>query len=112
MENYQWAKTLDTAITVSDVNGVIIYMNEASKKTFAKYGDNLIGRKLNEFHGDRSAAIIEKLLATKGFNVYTIEKNGVQKLIKQSCWYDAAGELGGLVELSVVVPDCVPHYVR
>lgn len=112
MENYQWAAKLDSAITVSDTNGVIIYMNEQSKKIFAKYGQNLVGHNLKEFHSPKSWVIIQNLLANQGSNAYTIDKNGVKKLIKQSCWYAENGDLGGLVEISVVLPTQMPHYVR
>ena len=44
-------------------------------------------------------------------NCYTIEKNGVHKLIYQSPWY-VKGEYGGLVEISVEIPNPMPHFVR
>jgi hypothetical protein len=44
-------------------------------------------------------------------NVYTIEKNGVHKLIYQSPWFEK-GELKGLVEFTVEIPSDLPHHVR
>ena len=52
------------------------------------------------------------LLETQGTNAYTIEKNGVKKLIYQSPWYKDNGEFGGLVELSLEIPMEMPHFVR
>lgn len=100
------------AVTVCDAQGVILYMNERSIATFSPDGVTLAGRNLREFHSDRSWDIICRLLAEGSSNEYTIEKNGVHKLIKQSCWYDQNGALGGLVELSIVVAAQMPHYVR
>lgn len=112
METTQWADKLGTAITVCDTTGVIIYMNELSIRTFSKDGSTLIGRNLSQCHNERSWSIIQDLLANQTSNEYTIEKAGVHKLIKQSCWYKNDGTLGGLVELSIVIPSSMPHYVR
>ena len=42
---------------------------------------------------------------------YTIEKNGVKKLIYQIPWYEN-GEFMGLVEFSLEIPFEMPHYIR
>jgi len=44
-------------------------------------------------------------------NVYTIEKKGVRTLIYQAPWFQD-GQYQGLVELSLVIPEIMPHYVR
>ena len=33
MENYEWAKEMNCAVTVCDAEGVIIYMNDKSRET-------------------------------------------------------------------------------
>lgn len=40
-----WAKEINCAITVCDYQGVILYMNDKAKETFASYGD-LVGKTL------------------------------------------------------------------
>lgn len=112
MDTSQWADKLGTAITVCDTTGMIIYMNELSIGTFCKGCSTLVGRNLSEFHNERSWSIIQDLIANQTSNEYTIEKAGVHKLIKQSCWYKNDGTLGGLVEFSIVIPASMPHYVR
>ena len=62
-------------------------------------------------HNERSRAIIARLIAEGGRNVYTIEKRGVHKLIYQTAWR-RKGVIGGLVEFSLELPDKMPHYVR
>ncbi len=108
---YEWVKELPYAVTVCDNEGVIIYMNDRAAKTFAKYGDNLIGRSLYEFHAERSSEMIRQMLSDGSSNSYTIEKAGLKKLIHQSPWYHN-GEVAGLVELSIVIPADMPHIVR
>lgn len=113
MQNFDYFNHLDGAsITVCDTQGVILYMNSLSIKTFSPDGQSLIGRNLKEFHSARSWEIICRLLAQRESNSYTIEKKGLHKLIKQSCWFDNEGNLGGLIELSIVTAAQMPHFVR
>lgn len=108
-----WAFRMNCAVTVADAECNIIYMNERSRLTFAgRGGANLIGHNLMEYHNDNSKAIIRRLLAEGGTNAYTIEKEGLRKMIFQSAWFDGEGKVAGLVELSMVIPDDMPHYIR
>lgn len=108
-----WAMRVNCAVTVVDADCRIIYMNERSRQTFARRGGaDLIGHNLMEYHNERSKAIIRRLLAEGGTNAYTIEKEGVRKMIFQSAWFDGEGRVAGLVELSMVIPADLPHYVR
>lgn len=108
-----WAFRMNCAVTVADADCNIIYMNERSRDTFAhRGGAGLIGHNLMEYHNDNSKAIIRRLLADGGTNVYTIEKHGQRKMIYQTAWRDEAGRVAGLVEISMVIPGQMPHYVR
>jgi len=112
MENTTWADTIDVAVTVCDRDGRILEMNEKSKATFAKDGGGaLVGRSLFDCHGPASAALIRQLVADGRSNTYTVEKGGIRKLICQTPWY-AGGAVAGLVELSIVLPEGMPHRVR
>lgn len=105
-----WAEEMNCAVTVCDREGVILYMNARARETFAKHGD-LIGRNLMDCHNDRSREIIRRMLETGGQNAYTIEKHGVRKMIYQSAWKEH-GKVMGLCEISMVIPEEIPHYVR
>ncbi len=107
---YEWAKEMNCAVTVCDTEGVILFMNEKACQTFAKHGD-LIGKNLLNCHSEASIAKIKEMLATGGKNVYTIEKNGVKKMIYQTAW-KKDGIVGGLVEISMEIPETMPHYIR
>lgn len=108
-----WAFRMNCAVTVSDADCNIIYMNERSRETFAaRGGASIIGHNLMEYHSDRSKEIIHRLLAEGGTNAYTISKAGQKKLIFQTAWRDEEGRVAGLVELSMVIPEDMPHYVR
>lgn len=43
MENYEWAKEMNCAVTVCDAEGIIIYQNDKAVETYKKHG-NLIER--------------------------------------------------------------------
>ena len=44
-------------------------------------------------------------------SVYTIEKNGVRKMIYQTPWR-VDGVVGGLAEISMEIPAEMPHHIR
>lgn len=108
---YEWAERLGCAVTVCDADTNIIYMNEKAKETFAKYG-NMIGKNLINCHGEAAMGKIRELLATGGTNAYTIDKGGVKKMIYQTAWRQNNGSVGGLVEISMVTPGEMPHFIR
>ncbi len=112
MNKHIWVKECAAAITVCDAEGIIIEMNDAAIMTFEKDGgEKLIGKNFLDCHPEPSRTQLEELLKTQKTNVYTIEKNGAKKLIFQIPWYND-GKYGGIVELSLVIPDVMPHFVR
>lgn len=107
MMRYEWAQEMNCNVTVCDTVGKIIFMNE---KSIAKYG-NIMGQNLFNCHHPKSQEKIKELLATGGSHVYTIEKNGVNKMIYQTAWQNE-GVVGGLVEITFELPAELPHFIR
>ncbi len=102
---------LNISITVTDREGQIIYLNQASAQVNAKGGGKqLVGRQVRDCHSDRSKDIIEQLMQGST-NVYTIDKRGQHKLIYQTPW-KKDGKIQGLIEFSLVLPADMPNYVR
>ena len=100
------------AVTVCDADGILLEMNDKAARTFEKDGGgDLIGRNMLDCHPEPARSKTERLLLAREKNVYTIEKNGVKKLIFQSPWYKN-GAYAGFVELSLEIPFEVPHFVR
>ncbi|MBR1476059.1 MAG: PAS domain-containing protein [Muribaculaceae bacterium] len=106
-----WAEQLHCAITVCDNEGTIIYMNERSRLTFSKDGASMVGQNLFPCHQERSRQMIRHMMESDTTNCYTISKNGVRKMIFQSPW-KVDGQVKGMVEISIVLPDEMPHYDR
>jgi len=87
-------------------------MNNKSIRTFENSGGaTLIGSSLFECHPEPSRTKLKELLRAGRTNVYTIEKQGIKKLIYQSPWYEQ-GAYRGFVELSLEIPAEMPHFVR
>lgn len=108
MTAMDYMKELNVAITVCDKEGKILQMNDKSQKT--NHGD-LVGQNVLDCHPEPARTKLVQLMEEHATNVYTIEKNGVKKLIYQTPWYEN-GEFMGLVEFSLEIPFEMPHYIR
>lgn len=112
MNGFSWLQGVDVAITVCDRGGIILYMNDRAAATFAADGGKaLVGKSLADCHPQAARQKIDRLMESRQANSYTIEKNGVKKLIHQAPWFQD-NELGGLVEFSIVLPCELPHFKR
>lgn len=111
-EAFDWVQEFPGAVTVCDRDGVILAMNDKSARSFEKDGGAaLIGSNLFACHPEAARSKLKEMLAAERPNIYTIEKNGVKKLIYQSPWY-TKGAYSGFVELSLEIPFEMPHFVR
>lgn len=108
----EWIKHFPHAVTVADTDGTVTFMNAKAIETFASHGgEKLIGTSLYDCHKPSSVEQIKHMLATGESNIYTIEKAGVKKMIVQQPLLED-GKVTGIVEISIVLPPEVPHFVR
>lgn len=112
MENINWAKEFKMGITITNLEGKIVYMNDKSLDIFkSDGGDKLIGANVLDCHPEPSRTQLMDMMKNETTNVYTIEKNGKKKLIYQSPWYEDK-VYKGFVELSLEIPFDMPHFKR
>lgn len=105
-----WVKEFAAAVTVCDRDGIVLAMNDRSARTFAGDGGyDLVGRSLLDCHPEAARRKLVDMLASGQANTYTIEKNGVKKLIHQTPWY-RDGHYAGFVEFSFEIPFDLPHH--
>ncbi|HWP69050.1 MAG TPA: hypothetical protein VN437_07070 [Rectinemataceae bacterium] len=105
-------EAVEAAITVCDVDLTVLYMNEKAAKNFGANGVlDLVGSNLADCHKPESVEKIGRIFASGQPNVYTISKKGAKKLIWQAPWKKDA-KVAGLVEISIPLPDSMPHYDR
>lgn len=107
-----WTDGFTGAITVCDREGIVVYMNDLSKKQFAKTDDgDLVGKSLIDCHPEPARSLMKKMLAEPNPNSYTIEKKGIHKMIHQTPWIEN-DEFKGVVEISFEIPVELPHFAR
>lgn len=110
--DFTWLDGLDASVTVCDREGVIVYMNAAAERTFAKDGGRaLVGKSLWACHPPQANDKMRRMMEEGSSHSYSIEKNGAKKFIHQTPWMDQ-GVCRGLVEIAFPIPDAVPHFVR
>jgi transcriptional regulator with PAS, ATPase and Fis domain len=112
MSPHSWIKEFPGSITVSDANGILLEMNDKAAKGFAEDGGlDLIGTNIFDCHPEPSRTKLMELYKACRENVYSIEKNGIKKLIYQTPWY-RDGQFAGFIELSLEIPFDLPHFIR
>ncbi len=112
MSSFDWIKEFPASITVADRHGTIIAMNDRACKAFEEDGGAaLIGTNLLACHPEPARTTLERLMAEKRVNSYTIEKKGKWKMIYQAPWFEG-GVYSGFVEIAMEIPPALPHFVR
>jgi transcriptional regulator with PAS, ATPase and Fis domain len=112
MSGGEWWQGIAGSVTVCDVDGIIVAMNDASAATFARDGGRaLIGRSLLDCHPGASRDKVAALLAEQRANSYITEKAGRCRFVHQAPWY-RDGRFAGLVEIIVDIPAGLPHHKR
>ncbi len=107
-----WTSQAAIAVTVTDANGLITDMNPTSIATFASDGgDKLIGTDVLACHPEPSRTKLASMYMAHLPNHYTIQKNGRRKIIHQLPLF-RDGEFQGYVEISIPIPDELPHFNR
>lgn len=107
-----WVEQLPVAVTVTNANGTIVAMNARSRETYAADGGaDLIGRSVFACHPEPARSKTWALYREQQPNHYTIAKNGQRKVIHQLPWF-RDGVFAGFVEISIPIPDDLPHFDR
>lgn len=107
-----WTDQIAIAITVTDAKGIITEMNPKSIATFeADGGAELIGSDVFACHPEPSRTKLTSMYKTQQPNHYTIQKHGQRKIIHQLPLF-RDGAFQGYVEISIPIPDQLPHFDR
>lgn len=110
--NPSWFNGFPGAITICDAQGILTDMNDIAAQTMQEEGGRtLIGKNVLDCHSDASKSKLSAMMEKRESNIYTIEKNGVKKLIYQVPYF-TDGEYAGFMEFSLEIPFEMPHFVR
>ena len=78
-------KEFPGSILVCDLHGIVLEMNNKAAEMYQAYGGrDLVGKSLIDCHPEPAMSKVLHLLETGESNTYTIERNGIKKLIFQS----------------------------
>lgn len=112
MPTDNWTHYVPIAITVADADGIISEMNPVSIATFAADGGaKLIGSDVLACHPEPARTKLSAMYKSHQSNHYTISKNGQKKIIHQIPLMKQ-GVFQGYVEISIPIPDQLPHFNR
>jgi len=112
LNDINWTTDFTGSITVCDLDGVVVEMNEKAAEMYRKDGGrNLIGKNLIDCHPEPARSKLQQLLKSGEYNIYTTERNGIKKLIYQAPWLQN-GQRCGMVELALEIPLKPRHFIR
>jgi len=107
-----WLEQLPCSLTVCDTEYTVLYLNDRSAEINAVDGGKaLVGKNLLDCHPPEAREKLKEVMASGRPNIYTVEKNGVRKMVYQAHWRQGA-RVAGLVEITFELPGEVPHFVR
>lgn len=107
--NFDYLESIpNIAATVCDKEGIVLYQN---RHAIDRDGD-VIGKNLYGCHSQKSAEMIRRMMESGTSHTYQVIHHGKHSFIHQTPWYDAEGNLAGLIELEIDLPGAVPVYDR
>lgn len=102
-------KDTTMSVTVCDKTGIVVYQNETAKKN----DGNAVGINMLDCHSIKTKEKILRMLSTGQGDTYAIIKNGKREIVHHMPWFsEACGEVAGLIELTIPVPDNYPTFNR
>ena len=107
-ETWDYLESVAFAATVCDKDGVVLYQNERARKR----DGGVVGKNLYDCHNKRSGEMIRHMIETGESNSYEIIRHGKRKLLHQTPWYDDSGNVAGLIEVDIDLPDEYPTFDR
>ncbi len=112
IDDLRWGDEVDAAVTVLDARGVITHMNRRSQEVYAAEGGAaLVGKSAFDCHPEHAQRKLRAIFETRRPRHYTIRKRGQKKIIHQLPRL-RDGVLVGVIEISVPIPDELPHFDR
>ena len=96
-----WSKELDAVISVCDIEGIIIEMNDKAIRHFSQYGGKyLIGSNLLDCHPEPSKSKLKAIMQAQESNTYIVENGDTRRVISQKPWYQN-GKYAGFIEIQI-----------
>jgi len=108
----QWVLEFPAEVVITDTTGIIIEMNKEAEALFAEVGGGgLLGSNVLDCHPDPSRNKLEYIMDRQVSNAYLNTESGETRFFFQAPW-KKDGQYAGFVEISFVVSDEIPHFIR
>ena len=107
-QTFDYLETVAFAATVCDKDGVVLYQNERARQR----DGGVVGKNLYNCHSKKSGEMIRHMILTGESNSYEIIRHGKRKLLHQTPWRDDEGNVAGLIEVAIDLPDEYPTFNR
>lgn len=101
---FDYFETVSFTATVCDKDGAVVYQNARAREN----DGDAAGRNIFECHNEQSAKMIRHMLATGKSHTMESIRNGKRRLLHRTPWLDENGEVAGLIELGLDLPDDYP----
>lgn len=106
---FDYLENVAFAATVCDKNGIVLYQNATARER----DNNAVGKNLYECHGKKSGEKIRYMMETGQSNTYEYIQHGRHFFIHHTPWFEQpGGELSGLIELEIELPESHPVFNR
>ncbi len=107
-----WVSESPLAVSVCDVQGMLLSMNTREAALLADMGgEENLGKNIYDCHNALSCAMLDEMLSQQKGEVYTVEENGKTELVIHAPWYQD-GRFSGLVEIVLELGGPIPHIRR
>ena len=108
----EWVREFTAEVMVCDRTGIAVEMNDEAAVLFAGDGGRgLLGSNIRDCHPDPARGKLESLLAGQTTNAYFSTEHEEKRFFYQAPWFQD-GQFAGMVEVSFVVPQDIPHFIR
>lgn len=102
---FDYLENVAFAATVCNREGVVLYQN----KTAQQRDGDAVGKNLFNCHTQHTNEKIRHMLANGVSNTYETIQDGRRSFVHHTPWYETpGGEVSGLIELEIAVPDTHP----
>lgn len=108
-QTFDYLENVALAATVCDKEGIVLYQNAAARERDGV----VIGQNLYNCHSPKSAEKIRMMMQTGMSNSYEVFNHGKHYFVHHTPWFEeAGGELSGLIELDIEIPENHPTFNR
>ena len=108
-QSFDYLENVAFAATVCDKEGLVLYQNAVARHRDGE----VIGRNLYNCHSPKSGEKIRMMMETGMSNSYEVIHHGKHYFVHHTPWFEEpGGELSGLIELDIEIPDTHPTFNR